>query len=98
MMTLVAMSLLFGMVLGQRFEVLILMPSLALILMVAVGTGMAHAATPWAILVTAGLSIAGLQVGYLVGASMRFLLAVARASRLRTGSLAGALPARGAAH
>ena len=72
----------------------VLGPAFALVLMVAVGAGMAQAGAVWSIAVVTGASIASLQIGYLAGIAIRHLLTAARASRLRIASLTRPLPAR----
>jgi hypothetical protein len=86
-MTLVAISLLVGMVLGQRFKVLVLVPISAVALIIAVGVGTAQGNSLPLIAIISAAAISSLQIGYLVGISLRHLMVIARASRPRTGPL-----------
>jgi len=98
LLTFVLISLLVGMVLGQRFKVLVLVPAIAVWLPVAIGVGIAHSEELGPTVLLAALAVASLQIGYLVGVGIRYSLAAARASGLRTASLPGSQPARRAAH
>src|ERR1700722_10164060 len=91
--TLAIVSALLGMLLGQRFKVLSLVPAMALALLVAVVTGIAEADALWTIVLTAGACITSLQMGYLVGTGIRRLMALARAGRLPAAALRDQLPA-----
>jgi hypothetical protein len=98
MMTLGIFSLLFGMAMGQRFKVLVLLPGIAVALVVAVGAGIAQAETAGPIALLAAASIASLQIGYLAGIILRYAPTAFRASRLRAGIMAGSMPTRRPAH
>lgn len=98
MMLFVAVSLLVGMVLGQRFKVLVLVPAIALTLPLTIAAGLLRADPLGAIVVLAVASIASLQIGYLAGTGLRYLMSAARASRLRGTAFPGSLPARRPAH
>ena len=67
----IVISLLVGLLLGQRFKVLILLPAIALILMLTIGTGIVRPDALWAIVVMAVGTVASLQIGYLVGIAIR---------------------------
>ena len=95
----VLISLLVGMVLGQRFKVLILMPAILLTVVIALGAGIARADASWtSALITAAVTIVGLQVGYLLGIATRRLRVLARVGRLRSASLPNSLPPHRPAH
>jgi len=67
-------SVLIGAVLAQRFKVFILLPAAAIMLVVALGTGIAQANSVWwsfLTIVAAGFS---LQLGYLIGLGLRHVL------------------------
>jgi hypothetical protein len=96
--TFALISLLLGMVLGQRFKVLALVPVIAVSLPVAAGVGIAHYGEFGPTLLLAALAIASLQMGYLAGIAIRYSLAAGRASGLRTASLDASQPTRHAAH
>ena len=83
MLTYALLSLLVGMLLGQRFKVLALVPAVAIILL---ATGVAAIAGPdhWSPGPIAVAAVATLQIGYVLGCSIHRLIAAARTSRLRT--------------
>jgi hypothetical protein len=83
-MALPLISLLMGMVLGQRFKVLVLVPALAFVLVVAVGAGVARVQGLWPTALMAAGAVASLQIGYLGGTGLRHVIAAARISKLRT--------------
>jgi hypothetical protein len=90
--------LLCGMVLGQRFRMLILVPTSLIALLFAIGAGLLRAETDWMIAVTATGLVASLQGGYFLGLAIRQLSIVARAKRMRSAPLANSLPAQRSAH
>jgi hypothetical protein len=92
--TFALISLLLGMVLGQRFKVLALVPVIAVWLPVATGTGIVRYGEFGPTLLLAALAVAGLQIGYLAGVAIRFSLAAERTSGLRSASLHNSAPAR----
>ena len=94
MMTLTMISLLVGMVLGQRFKVLVLVPTIAIPLIFALGAGIARADTFWQIVLMAVAAASSLQVGYLAGVVIRHVLVAARSSRSPATSLTGSAPVR----
>jgi hypothetical protein len=94
MMTLAMVSLLVGMVLGQRFKVLVLMPTIAIALVFAIGAGMAHADTVWWIVLMAAAAATSLQIGYLIGIGIRYVLVAAQAGRSPATSLTGSASTR----
>jgi hypothetical protein len=91
-------TLLAGMVLGQRFRVLTLVPAGLLTLLVAIGAGAALGETSGQIGLNAVIAIVSIQLGYLFGLGIRHLLLVSRARRLRAASFESSLPARRPAH
>ena len=94
MLTFVLLSLLAGMVLAQRFKVLVLAPAIAVTVLAATGLGLARHDGLGSMLILAGVAIASLQIGYLAGIAVRYSLVAARASGLRIGAHRGALLAR----
>jgi hypothetical protein len=98
MLVFVVISLLIGMVLGQRFKVLVLVPAIGLALIVTTVAGIARADSVWLIVVMTVAVTSSLQIGYLAGTGIRHLMAAARASRLRAGALGGSMPARHPVH
>ena len=91
-------SLLAGMVLGQRFKVLAVVPAIAVSLLVAIGFGIAVSEGLGHTILLAALAVASLQIGYLAGIAIRYSLAAARTSGLRTASVHAPQPTRHAAH
>jgi hypothetical protein len=80
-MTSLIISFLVGMVLGQRFKVLILLPAIALALITVLSGGIARAEPAWSIfLMAVGVTIA-IQLGYLIGTGVRAIIIGARAAR-----------------
>ena len=80
-MILSMVSLLVGMVLGQRFKVLVLMPATAIVLVLAVGAGVTQARTAWSIVLMAAAAATSMQIGYLVGIGVHHVLAAALSRR-----------------
>jgi hypothetical protein len=76
-------ALLLGLVLGQRFKVLILLPAASFVLLGAIAITMAHAGSLLDFVVLSALALTTLEVGYLVGSGLRVVLAAARISRRR---------------
>jgi hypothetical protein len=86
MLMLPLICLLFGAVLGQRFKVLALIPAMALALTAA--GGVAHAGTFPQVVAAAFVGVISLQIGYVTGLCIRYLMAVARTNPINAGSLA----------
>jgi hypothetical protein len=86
-MTLAMISLVVGMVLGQRFKVLVLLPAIALALFMAIGGGIVRAESAWWIVLVAASAATSLQIGYLIGVGIRHVLLAGRASRSPVTSL-----------
>jgi hypothetical protein len=68
-------SFLFGAALGQRFNVVVLVPAVAIVLFLSVGAGFAHPQAAWWIIRMAGAGAICLQCGYFVGIVTRHFLA-----------------------
>jgi hypothetical protein len=96
-MTLLMISLLAGMVLGQRFNVVVLVPGITLALVLVVGSGIERGDTLWSIALTAVGTVVSLQVGYLLGNGIRHIL-LGTQTRSPANSLPGSASARRAAH
>jgi hypothetical protein len=88
------LSLLAGMVLGQRFKILIVALAILIVVPVIAGVGVILGETPRLIALGAATAIVCLQVGYLVGIILRQVLLTARLGRLRAASPMNALRAR----
>jgi hypothetical protein len=96
-MTFLMISLLAGIVLGQRFNIFILVPGIALALVLVVGSGIERADTLWSIVLTAVGAVLSLQLGYFLGNGIRHILLGSR-NRSPANSLQGSASARRAAH
>jgi len=94
MMTLVIITLLAGIVLGQRFKILILLPGITVVVIAALAIGIARAEHFGSIALMAVSAAATLQVGYLIGTAIRAFLVSARAARIYRGPVATPAPAR----
>ena len=97
-MLLATLMFLVGMLLGQRFTMLILAPAILLAVVIAVGAGIAGGQTPGMITLLTVAAVACLQIGYLLGVVVLQLTTAGRASRHSSGSLADSPPARRTAH
>ena len=75
---LLLVCLLVGAVLGQRFKVAVLIPSMA----VTVAVEFAYGGTFRQIIGATLVAAMSLQIGYFAGVSMRYLMAAARTSRM----------------
>jgi hypothetical protein len=67
-------TILIGTLLGLRFKVLILVPAIAICLPVTFAIGLAHNDSIWFVLFATVLAAITLQVGYLTGATIRFVI------------------------
>jgi hypothetical protein len=76
--------LLVGAALGQRFKVLVLIPTMVPVLLAA--AVFARAGTVWQILGAALVATACLEFGYFAGVSIRYLIAAGRVSWIRAKS------------
>jgi hypothetical protein len=94
-MALIILSLLAGLVLGQWFRVMVLVPAVALALLV--GIGMAHADGTWWTALMAAAAAAAVQIGYLIGLVIRHIPVIRHADRTAP-SLSGSASARRGAH
>jgi hypothetical protein len=79
MMTLAMVSLLVGIVLGQRFNVLVLVPTIAIALVLAIAV--AGADVSWWLVLRAAAAATSLQIGYFIGIGIRNVVPAARESR-----------------
>lgn len=78
-MIVITLCLALGLLLAQRFKVLVLVPATLLVALVALAGGV-DANSFWMKTLMAGLMAASLQIGYLVGLGARALLSTARTS------------------
>jgi hypothetical protein len=72
-------ALLIGIMLGQRFRVLILLPAISFALIVAIGASVVRADNGWSIVLTAVAVTIALQIGYLIGSRLRSFIAAGSA-------------------
>ena len=96
-MTLTVLSLLAGLLMGQRLKAFALVPAMALALVAVIGVGIARADAVWWTTLMAVAAGTGLQIGYLVGLVIRPTPLIGRADRTTT-SPSGSAPARRGAH
>ncbi len=82
MATFAIFSFLLGAVLGHRFKVLVLVPTIVAGAAVAFAIGIARADDAWLIGLTVLLDTVCLQIGYLCGAIIFSLLSAARVARI----------------
>ncbi len=98
MILLAMVSLLVGALLAQRFRVLVLVPATAIVLAVAIGTGVTPADTAWSVVLMTGIAVTSMQIGYLViGNGIRRVLAgvlSSRSSHLPSAPTSARYPAR----
>ena len=71
MLLLAMISLLVGAVLAQRFKIMILIPATGIMLVAAVGAGVAQAHTVWWTILMIAAAGASMQVGYIIGLGIR---------------------------
>ncbi len=88
-MTMLIVCLLAGLLLGQRFKVLVLIPAA----LVAIAFAFAAAQSHWPIALAAAATVS-LQVGYLLGLVVRYILAGLHSNSSPARSLAGSAPTR----
>lgn len=69
--SLVVISLVAGIALGQWFRVLILVPVMSLALVGTIAAGIARADDVWSLAFVAIAVVTGLQIGYLIGIWLR---------------------------
>ena len=92
MITVSMISFLFGAALGQRFNVVVLLPAMAIVLVLSVAAGVTSAQTAGWIVTMAAMAALCLQFGYFAGIGVRHFLV---ATPSQGSSLAGAeTPAR----
>jgi hypothetical protein len=80
------LSLIAGMVLGQRFKVLILPPAIVLAIIAATAAGIVRGDHGWSIVLLAVAVTVVLQIGYLIGTGIHSFVAAGRAYRRRYGT------------
>ena len=88
-MMLLILYLLLGMVLGQRFKVLVLVPATLVVLGLTIAGQIMHVNAIWPLPLAAVAAAASLQIGYLFGLGIRHVLMGIRTHRLETSTLTG---------
>ena len=86
MMTLVLICLMLGAVLGQRFRVLVLFPGMAVVWPITTAAEVVRGHSFVQIVLAVVVATVSLQVGYLGGIGIRYLMVVARAARAHDNS------------
>ena len=74
-------ALFIGIALGMRFKVLILAPTIVICSVAILGVGAARDSSLWPILLGVVSALAALQMGYLAGAIVRFVITGTRRSK-----------------
>jgi hypothetical protein len=87
-------GLLLGMLLAQRFTVLILIPVMLVSIILLVSIGLGRGEQLWMVAAATTLTVIALQIGYLIGMAVHHLVVLARASRLHSSSLNNPLQRR----
>jgi hypothetical protein len=93
--SLVVISFVAGIALGQWFRVLILVPAMSTVLVGTIAAGIARADDVWSIALVAIAAVAALQIGYLIGIWLQSFIVgarLARASRRLTPTSEAARP------
>jgi hypothetical protein len=93
-MIVLILCLLLGMVLGQRFKVLVLFPTALAVIALTIVAEIVRTHAFWMPLLTAVVAATSLQIGYMLGLGIRHVSAGVRASRPPASSLAGVPPAQ----
>jgi hypothetical protein len=83
MSTLALVSTLLGALIGMRFKVLVLVPTITFALIVILAYGMAFATGASRILIAIAVASSCIQIGYMVSVLARYGTALAREGRAR---------------
>lgn len=73
-----------GSALGLRFRIFVLLPVILLVLLVCTAFGLAQGTTIWSIMLTNVVGATCLQIGYLGGALLKFLIFTGRLDGTRS--------------
>jgi len=76
-------GLLVGMLVAQRFTVLILIPILFLSIFFVITIGVARGERFWTVALASVITVIAVQIGYLLGMAIHQLLVVARTNRMQ---------------
>jgi hypothetical protein len=74
MITISMISFLFGAALGQRFNVLVLMPAMPIVLVLSAAAGITNGQTAWWVVLMVASAAMFLQFGYFAGIGIRHYL------------------------
>jgi hypothetical protein len=88
------LSLLAGMVLAQRFKILVLTLAVLLTLPCIVSVGIVVGEAPQLIGLDAAIAVVCLETGYMIGIVLRYLLLTPRQDRVPSTSSGSSLPVR----
>lgn len=94
MLLVTTIILLVGVILGQRFRVLILVPLSPLIVLIALIVSWTYQQGEWAAAEAAMAAVVALQIGYLGGLAIRHFALLLRASRLTRSQVRSAVAHR----
>jgi hypothetical protein len=97
-MTVLILCLLLGMVLGQRFRAPVLVPATGAVLALTIAGQMMQTPAIWPLLLITLAAAASLQVGYLFGLGIRYVLVGIPTHRLDESPLPGAGPTQRSVH
>jgi hypothetical protein len=81
MALLAGMAILAGAILGTRFKVFVLVPAIVVGSAASIGASLAEGDGPWAIVLAAFLTVIALQIGYLGGSALGFVVSARRARK-----------------
>jgi hypothetical protein len=81
MMMLSMISFFVGAALGQRFKIMVLMPAILIVPGLSIVIGVTHAQSAWSIFLMAATAATSLQIGYLVGIGIPYVLTAAFSRR-----------------
>jgi len=94
MLPITTIVLLVGIILGQRFRVMILVPLTLLSVLIALSASLAHRNGTWAAAESSVAAIVALQIGYLGGVGIRHFALLQRANRLSRSQVSSAVAQR----
>jgi hypothetical protein len=98
-MIVLILCLLLGMVLGQRFKVLVMLPAtIVVVVALTIAGETAHTNTLWLLALTVVAAAASLQIGYFLGLGIRHFLVDVPASPLHSSPLNSTTPTGRALH
>ena len=90
MFSLAILCALIGAVLGLRFKVMVLVPTIAISVVVIAVANFGFGTSPWMAVIETVVAVTLVQVGYLSGAAIRLFLASPRGAEVRHTSAATA--------